>query len=73
MFPRDPAVVERDVVLRVASDRKRFGPKDDVAAVVAFAHGDGGLRRTRLLAEKLLAVEDHRVARLDRTERLGVR
>src|SRR5207302_10814760 len=35
MFPRDPAVVERDVVLRVASDRKRFGPKDDVAAVVA--------------------------------------
>src|SRR5436189_1135152 len=50
VLPRDPAVVERDVVLRVAADRERLGPKDDVATVIPFAHRDRGLGRSRLLA-----------------------
>src|SRR3989442_1133550 len=73
VFARHAPIVEDNVVLRIAPDRKRVGAEADLATVLAFANGEGGLRCARPLPEELLAIEHHRVTGFDRTERLGVR
>src|SRR5207249_87680 len=70
---RNAMVVDRDVVLRIASDGGRLGPERELAPLVAFADLDGRLGRARPLAQQRLAVKHHRVSGLDRAERLRVR
>src|SRR5437879_12467291 len=72
VLARYAAVVEDDVVLRIAADRQRLGADRDLAAIAPVVERERRLRRARFLAEKLLAVEHHRVPGGDGAERLAV-